>query len=179
MHPIVNICCQRAQMRTRVNANINMLLWVHSSLVIAECSATTSPRQALSLFCTLHRLTNGSHVELPCNEVPQPEAGDIAQYLSTAARAWWQSVVAESHSFTKTPSYLGLPGQQVTNMLTTGAKERTAGTIRVVQNGVTGFSRAGDRICMNVKVGMHYIRFEVYCDRCHWISISNSSLYLQ
>lgn len=104
--------------------------------------------------CVSFRLTGGSHVEQECNEVPQSEAGDIIHFLSEAARSWWQSVVAEPHSFIKAPSYLGLPGQQVTNMLTTGVKERTPGTIMVVQNGVTGFGRAGDRICINVKVNI-------------------------
>lgn len=125
------------------------------------------------------RFANGSHIELPCNEVSEPEASEIAAKLSSAAYEWWQSVIQEPNSFVKTTAYLGVAGQLVTNMLTTGAKERTAGNTVVVQNGVTGFSSAGDRICMNVKVRVMIDAILIVVDIHHFIASSSKVLYFE
>jgi hypothetical protein len=101
----------------------------------------------------LGRFQNESHVELPCNEVPEPQASTLAHIMSSAARAWWQSLVADSSSFTKPTYYLGLGKWRVTNMLADGAHERTPGKITLLANGATGFRAAGDRMCFKTKVG--------------------------
>ncbi|KAF8072531.1 hypothetical protein HT031_000191 [Scenedesmus sp. PABB004] len=102
---------------------------------------------------TLYRLTNGSHVELPCSDAgAEPGAPAIAAGLSAAARAWWAGVAAEPHSFAKPLFYMGLRGARVTNMLANAAHERTRGAVVLGPNGASGFAAAGDRMCFRTKV---------------------------
>ncbi|WIA17400.1 hypothetical protein OEZ85_014256 [Tetradesmus obliquus] len=100
----------------------------------------------------VYRFQNESHVELPCNEVPEPQASTLANIMSNAARAWWQSLVADSSSFTKPTYYLGMGKWRVTNMLADGAHERTPGNITLLANGAAGFRAPGDRMCFKSKV---------------------------
>uniref|UniRef100_A0A383VTG9 Sulfatase N-terminal domain-containing protein n=1 Tax=Tetradesmus obliquus TaxID=3088 RepID=A0A383VTG9_TETOB len=100
----------------------------------------------------VYRFQNESHVELPCNEVPEPQASTLANIMSNAARAWWQSLVADSSSFTKPTYYLGMGKWRVTNMLADGAHERTPGNITLLANGAAGFRAPGDRMCFKTKV---------------------------
>lgn len=93
-----------------------------------------------------------SHVELPCNEVLGDEKASVARKLSAAARTWWQSLLAERHSFHKPTFQLGLNGWSVTNILPDGAHERTPGRIELLQNGAAGFSQIGDSMCFSVNV---------------------------
>ena len=80
--------------------------------------------------------------------------GEIAiRIMRSAAEKWWQSVIMEPHSLEKPIFYLGLGEGLVTNMLVSGAHERTpAENIRLIPNGAAGFKVPGDRICFQVKV---------------------------
>ncbi|KAF6254409.1 alkaline-phosphatase-like protein [Scenedesmus sp. NREL 46B-D3] len=100
----------------------------------------------------VYRFQNESHVELPCNEVPEPQASAMAHVLSSAARAWWTSLAADTSSFTKPTYYLGMGTWRVTNMLADGAHERTPGNITLLANGAAGFRAVGDRMCFRAKV---------------------------
>lgn len=81
-----------------------------------------------------------------------PEGRRIAAKLSAAAREWFNDLVAAPHSFQKPTFYLGFDGWNVTNVLPDGAHERTAGRVRLLPNGATGFSQAGDSMCFAVDV---------------------------
>jgi hypothetical protein len=102
---------------------------------------------------TIHRRFNGSsHVELPCNEVPEPLASELRANLSTAAHQWWKSIVAEPHSFSKPTFYLGLGGYNVSNVLAAGAHQRTPVAINLLLNGAAGFRTPGDALCWDIQV---------------------------
>lgn len=98
------------------------------------------------------RFDNGSHIELPCNEVGGPEGLALAAKMSAAARTWWQELVESPHSFQKPTFVLGYDGWNATNVLPEGAHERTPGRIRLLPNGLTGFSREGDYACFAMDV---------------------------
>jgi hypothetical protein len=102
------------------------------------------------------RINGESHVELPCNEVFGEEKERVASKMSAAVRTWWQSLLAEPHSFEKPTFMLGLNGWSVTNILPDGAHERTPGRIELLPNGAAGFSRVGDSMCfsLNVSAGL-------------------------
>lgn len=104
------------------------------------------------LATRLRRITGESHIELPCNEVTGEEKERVAAKLSAAARSWWQSLLAEPHSFEKPTFQLGLNGWSVTNILPDGAHERTPGRIELLPNGAAGFSRVGDSMCFSLNV---------------------------
>ncbi|KAF8058413.1 hypothetical protein HT031_005537 [Scenedesmus sp. PABB004] len=108
----------------------------------------------------VYRLAGGSHIELSCNEVPEPRATELRALMRGAAREWWASVVAEPHSFTKPTFYLGLSNTSVTNILASGAHERTPGSVKLFQNGAEGFRAPGDRACFSTQV-MEHGRYEV------------------
>jgi hypothetical protein len=95
---------------------------------------------------------NGTHVESPASEVPEPQASALRTIMRDAAEKWWQSVVMEPHSLEKPQFYLGLENGLVTNMLVSGAHERTAENVRLIPNGAAGFKVAGDRICFKLQV---------------------------
>lgn len=99
-----------------------------------------------------HRIHGDSHIELPCNEVHGEEKEDVARMMEGAARQWWQSLLAEPHSFNKPTFQLGFNGWSVTNILPDGAHERTPGRVELLPNGAAGFSRIGDSMCFGVKV---------------------------
>lgn len=100
----------------------------------------------------LRRITGESHIELPCNEVFGEEKERVAKQLAAAARSWWQSLLAEPHSFEKPTFQLGLNGWSVTNILPDGAHERTPGRVELLPNGAAGFSRVGDSMCFSLNV---------------------------
>lgn len=100
------------------------------------------------------RIIGDSHIELPCNEVFGEEKERVAGKLSAAARSWWQSLLAEPHSFEKPTFLLGLNGWSVTNILPDGAHERTPGRIELLPNGAAGFSKVGDSMCFSLNVGV-------------------------
>ncbi|WIA37699.1 hypothetical protein OEZ86_014587 [Tetradesmus obliquus] len=98
---------------------------------------------------------NGSHIELPCNEVPQPQAAAIAAEFAAAARAWWAGIAAAPHSFTKPVFQVGLQSWNVTNVLAQGAHEisgMSAGNVRVLPNALAGFVEAGDAAWWSLQV---------------------------
>ncbi|WIA08366.1 hypothetical protein OEZ85_007805 [Tetradesmus obliquus] len=96
---------------------------------------------------------NGTHKEERSTEVAEPQATALRNIMRSAAEKWWQSVIMEPHSLEKPIFYLGLGEGLVTNMLVSGAHERTpAENIRLIPNGAAGFKAPGDRICFQVKV---------------------------
>lgn len=108
-------------------------------------------------YCLQHRFHGDSHVELPCNEVKGEEKEAVVRKLSGAARAWWKSLLADKHSFSKPTFQLGLNGWSVTNILPDGAHERTAGRIELLPNGAAGFSQAGDTMCFSINVSTRFL----------------------
>lgn len=94
----------------------------------------------------------GDHLEIPQNEVPQPQAAAIAANLSAAAQAWWTSVIREPGSFSKPTFYLGLANWTVSNVLAAGAHDRTPGRVRLLMMGAAGFERTGDYMCFKLQV---------------------------
>lgn len=107
------------------------------------------------------RVHGESHVELPCNEVYGEEKDRVAQELASAARSWWQSLLAEPHSFEKPTFQLGLDNFAVTNILPDGATERTPARVELLPNGAAGFSRIGDRMCFRLNVSPG--RYQGFC----------------
>lgn len=105
------------------------------------------------------RIQGESHIELPCNEVNGEEKDGIARTVSAAVRAWWSSLVADGHSFSKPTFQLGLNGWSVTNILPDGAHERTAGRIELLPNGAAGFSKVSDSMCFSVNVSASKAHF--------------------
>lgn len=107
--------------------------------------------------CDVHpwcRFANDSHVENKQTQAPPALAAAVSKKLSAAARSWWQSIVAEPHSFNKPTFYVGLGGSLVSNVLAAGAHERTPGNITLLAMGATGFRSPGDRACYKVQVIM-------------------------
>ncbi|KAI8466606.1 MAG: alkaline-phosphatase-like protein [Monoraphidium minutum] len=100
----------------------------------------------------VYRFKGDSHIELPCNEVTGPEGDALRAVMSVAGRQWWESVLAEPHSFQKPTFFLGFEGWSVTNVLPDGAHERTPGRIRLQYNGASGFQMPGDRMCFAAQV---------------------------
>lgn len=100
----------------------------------------------------VRRIQGDSHIELPCNEVLGEEKERAAKKLSDAARAWWQSLLKDQHSFSKPAFQLGLNGWSVTNILPDGAHERTPGRVELLPNGAAGFSTVGDSMCFSINV---------------------------
>lgn len=142
-HAAASCAPQRVAGTARLSHTVlRHLAWVLSTLMCCCCSC----------FCLPHRFQNESHVELPCNEVPEPQASAMAHVLSSAARAWWTSLAADTSSFTKPTYYLGMGTWRVTNMLADGAHERTPGNITLLANGAAGFRAVGDRMCFRAKV---------------------------
>jgi hypothetical protein len=98
---------------------------------------------------TACRLVNGSHIELPCNEVTGPEQAAIAAAFDTEARKWWKSVLDEPHSFTKPVFQLGLGGWKASNVEASGAIELSRGD--VLLSSFANFQDTG-RVCWNINV---------------------------
>jgi hypothetical protein len=89
------------------------------------------------------------------------EKDRVAQELASAARSWWQSLLAEPHSFEKPTFQLGLDNFAVTNILPDGATERTPARVELLPNGAAGFSRIGDRMCFRLNVSPG--RYQGFC----------------
>jgi hypothetical protein len=77
------------------------------------------------------RFVNGSHIELPCNEVQQPEQSKLAAMFDRRAQSWWASVLRELDSFAKPVYQLGLPGAAASNIEGSGLIEMTRAGVRV------------------------------------------------
>lgn len=145
---------QLALFRTCVTVSTGMCQtwWRRCALLVREWGTLNQPSRVV-FMC---RINGESHVELPCNEIVGEEKERVASKMSAAARTWWQSLLAEPHSFEKPTFMLGLNGWSVTNILPDGAHERTPGRIELLPNGAAGFSRVGDSMCfsLNVSAGL-------------------------
>lgn len=95
------------------------------------------------------RLANGSHIELPCNEVTGEALGRLNLLFNQAARQWWDSVVAEPDSFTKPVYHIGQSGSLASNVEANGAIALTRGDINMTSTVV--FSGLG-YVCYAVNV---------------------------
>jgi hypothetical protein len=95
---------------------------------------------------------NGTHIEKPCNEVLDPSRQPMADRFSAEAEAWWNSVVAEPHSFTKPVYQLGFEGQEASNVQAQGAVQITRGSVTVDSR--ASYKRFGDNVCMKAKVSI-------------------------
>ncbi|KAF6257012.1 alkaline-phosphatase-like protein [Scenedesmus sp. NREL 46B-D3] len=82
----------------------------------------------------LFRLSGGSHIELPCNEVTSDELSRVSTLFSRAARRWWSSVVAEPTSFTKIVYNIGQAGTLASNVEASGAIAIERGDVNVTSN---------------------------------------------
>jgi hypothetical protein len=101
-----------------------------------------------------HRFDDDTHLENEQTEAPPAVASAVSRQLSNAARTWWQSILAEPHSFNKPTFYLGLGNSLASNVLAAGAHERTPGNVTLLAMGATGFSSPGDRVCYKAQVGL-------------------------
>jgi hypothetical protein len=101
-------------------------------------------------MCLCCRFANGSHIELPCNEVTGAEQRSIADTFNKQARKWWASVVAEPHSFTKQTFQLGLGGWRASNVEASGAFEISRGKVLITKP--ANFTQVGGNICIKVNV---------------------------
>jgi hypothetical protein len=110
---------------------------------------------------------NGTHIEKTCNEVRDPSRQSIAARFNTEAEAWWQSVVAEPHSFTKPVYQLGLEGEEASNVEAQGAVQITRGSVYVSSR--ANYTRVGDNVCMkaNVSVGSNNPLYALLCVTLH------------
>lgn len=106
------------------------------------------------LCVCFRRFANGSHIELPCNEVTGAQQRTIAAAFDKQARQWWASVVAEPHSFTKPVFQLGLGGWKASNVEASGAIEISRGD--VLLSSFANFSDAG-RVCWDINVSAHLL----------------------
>lgn len=97
-------------------------------------------------------MTNGSHIELPCNEVEGAAQRRIADAFNTQARKWWASVVAEPHSFTKPVFQIGLGGWKASNVEASGVVEMSRGDVLLAS--FANFSDTG-HVCWNINVSLH------------------------
>jgi arylsulfatase A-like enzyme len=102
----------------------------------------------------LYKFLNGSHVEASCNAVREgsAEEKEVKARLSTAARQWFDAVVADPQSFEKSPAFIGWKGRRESNVLTNAAVERPQGRVVVQSAGVSGFEQRGDAIAVRVVV---------------------------
>ena len=103
-------------------------------------------------------LAGNNHIERGCNSLAASDDASRALLNSllskakSAAKAWWEGLVAEPRSFQKPTFYLGLNGQTETNVIVDGAFERTPGRVTLQSSGATGFSRWGDHVRFKVKI---------------------------
>lgn len=143
------VLCRHAQSWCRLFAD---RCWWALATTLTDAAHTTV-YQCSNVMCDAACRVHGeSHVELSCNEVYGEEKDRVAQKLASAARSWWQSLLAEPHSFEKLTFQLGLDSFTVTNILPDGATERTPGRVELLPNGAAGFSRIGDRMCFSLNV---------------------------
>jgi cellulase/cellobiase CelA1 len=104
------------------------------------------------------RLANGSHVELPCNEVTHEQTRrDIASLFSKAAEAWWNSMVAEPHSLTKPVYLLRLGGAAAaenhpSNVEASGIAQMRRGSMAL--DSVVNYTAVGDYGCWKIRVSL-------------------------
>jgi hypothetical protein len=103
-------------------------------------------RFCLSNCCRI----NGTHIEKPCNEVLDPSRQPMADRFGAEAEAWWNSVVAEPHSFTKPVYQLGFEGQEASNVQAQGAVQISRGSVTVDSR--ANYTRFGDNVCMKAQV---------------------------
>jgi hypothetical protein len=82
----------------------------------------------------LFQLSNGSHIELPCNEVRGEEFRRVSTKFSQVARQWWNDVVAEPTSFTKPVYNIGQAGTLASNVEASGAIAIARGDINMTAN---------------------------------------------
>jgi hypothetical protein len=96
---------------------------------------------------------NGTHIEKPCNQLLDPSRSAIAARFNGEAEAWWNSVVAEPDSFTKTVYQLGLKGEEASNVEAQGAVQITRGSVTLTSRAL--YRQVGDNVCMKAKVSAH------------------------
>jgi hypothetical protein len=83
---------------------------------------------------------------------------DAAAQFNEAAEAWWNSVIAERHSFTKPVYLLGLPGfarpaDEPTNVEAAGIVALRRGGSMVL-NSIVNFTSIDDYGCWKIRVSM-------------------------
>lgn len=97
----------------------------------------------------LYLFKGGSHEEAPCAAVSDEP---VRQRLSSAAKSWFDSVVASPNAFERPRFFVGAPGRASTAVLGNGAAERTAGRVSVLPTGLVGFAQPGDAANWRVQV---------------------------
>jgi hypothetical protein len=97
----------------------------------------------------LYLFRGGSHEQAPCAAV---EDAAVKAKLSSAARRWFDSVVASPNAFERPLFFVGAPGRASSAVLAPGAAERTPGRVSVLPTGVVGFSQPGDAASWRVRV---------------------------
>jgi hypothetical protein len=86
--------------------------------------------------------------------VNEPQRSEAAARFSEAAESWWNSVVAEPHSFTKPVYLLGLPGfarpeNEPTNVEASGIFALRRGGSMVL-NSIVNFTSVEDFVCCRI-----------------------------
>jgi hypothetical protein len=74
----------------------------------------------------------------------------MADRFSAEAEDWWNSVVAEPHSFTKPVYQLGFEGLEASNVQAQGAVQISRGSVTVDSR--ANYTRFGDNVCMKAQV---------------------------
>jgi hypothetical protein len=97
----------------------------------------------------LYLFRGGSHEEAPCAAVSDEP---VRQRLSSAAKAWFDSVVSSPNAFERPRYFIGMPGRSTAAVLGTGVAERTPGRVSVLPTGLVGFSQPGDAASWRVHV---------------------------
>ncbi|WIA15052.1 hypothetical protein OEZ85_001752 [Tetradesmus obliquus] len=103
----------------------------------------------------VYRLANGSYIELPCNEIPDQQGRkSIAALFNTAAKEWWDSVLAEPHSFSKPVYLLGLDGAALTdtdpsNVEASGIVQLRRGSMAV--DSIVNYTLVNDFGCWKIR----------------------------
>jgi hypothetical protein len=90
--------------------------------------------------------------------VDESQHREVAARFNAAAEAWWNSVVAEPHSFTKLVYVLGLPGfarpaNEPTNVEASGIIQLRRGGSMVL-NSIVNYTSVGDFGCWKIRVSI-------------------------
>jgi hypothetical protein len=78
----------------------------------------------------------------------------MLNFMEKSAEAFWNAMLASSHSFEKATFYIGLHGRPGVNIVADGAVERTPARVEVLPMGLSGFVRKGDSASYRIKVGL-------------------------
>jgi hypothetical protein len=140
----LRLCCTACLLRCTVLRCALVLLVVCLVGCATKC-------HSLPAYMHFIRLSGGSHIELPCNEVSGEEGARVSTAMAAAAREWFSSLAAGPHAFAKPTFWLGLGGWRVTNLLPDGAHARTPQRVVLLSNGATGFNKPGDFLCFDVQ----------------------------